>query len=205
MALEFGINLISLALPFFLLRPLNAHNAAINKPLSVNQAVAADSPIRLYMAIFAATVYSLLVYSSFYTWLPVHLVTHFDTIKTLELAHNAVLPIMIIASVPIGYAAEAFLFTASTAHPRSVSDKAFNPATATLGQTIKWNMGLKSARETVLAQRTLFLAAFTALNTMVRVWGTIEGSEPWGAAGWAGIFTVAALTTGAGYAWIGDV
>lgn len=204
-SLSMAIDLASLTIPFFLLRPLNRANAGIKHPHTLSQALAADTPIRLYATVFAATLYSLAVYGSFFTWLPTYLITHFDSIATLEYMHNATLPLIISTFLPIGYAAESFLFSASIAASSTYPFEPFDPRTATLWQTVKHNIGLKGTREEVLAKRTIYLALATAANTMVRVWGTIEGSEPWGAAGWAGLFTVASLMTGAGFDWIGDV
>jgi len=209
LGLSFLIDMTSLTTPFFLLRRLNFYNdhkGTTTNPQTVGD-LAADRTVQFYMSGFAAAMYSLIVYSSFYTWLPIHMIIHFDEIRSLEAAHNAVLPILFAACFPIGYAAKNFLFKPSIAASRAPAIfPTFNPHTATLFDTIRWNFGLgrHSTRVSILSRRTTLLVCFTFLNTFVRVFGTVEGAEMYGAAGWAALWSVAAATVGLGFAWAGE-
>lgn len=209
-AMSFSVDVLSLAVPFYLLRNLNHHNApkTTTTPKSIND-LAADRHVQLYMSLFAAAVYSLIVYTSFYTWLPVYMVVHFDEVRSLEAAHNAVLPVLFAAFAPIGYAAKSFLFKPSIASargPLTAGYKPFDPRTATFADTLSYNLGLGPyvSRASVLTRRTTLLVCASFANTLVRVFGTVEGSELFGAAGWAGLWSAAALAVGLGFAWVGQ-
>lgn len=198
---SFVIDMVSLTLPFYLLRPLNFYNAhkPTTRPQAVNE-LAADRSVQFYMTSFAAAIYSLIVYSSFYTWLPVYMIIHFDEVRSLDAAHNAILPVLFVACAPIGYAAKNFLFKPAIASARVVNAP-FDPRTATLAQTFTYNIG----GESILVSRTILLILFTFFNTFVRVFATVEGSDPYGAAGWGALWSVAALAVGAGFAWAGEI
>ncbi|KAL1297018.1 hypothetical protein AAFC00_004612 [Neodothiora populina] len=206
LAASFTIDMISLALPFSLLRPLNFYNARkrTSRPQSVSE-IASDRSINMYMTALAAALYSLVVYSSFYTWLPVYMIKHFDEVRSLEAAHNATLPILLIACIPIGYAAKNFLFKPSIAAARPLIDP-FDPVTASLPDTVRYNLGvgLHSSRASILTTRTTLLIVNAAINTFVRVFGTVEGTDALGAAGWAGLWSAAALMVGVGFAWAAE-
>lgn len=204
------IDLVSNTVPFFLLRPLSPHNAVIvrkDNP-TPNASLASNIPIRLYVTLFAAAVYAVTVYTSLFTWLPVYLVTHFDSIRTLEYAHSASLPVLLLAFIPLGYAAKDFLFTASIASARSQFDyQPFNPESASLAETLAWNVGLSGwgPREDVILKRTALLVFMTLTSSFAKIFGTVEGAEEWGALGWGSVWASASLLTGIGFAWVGDV
>ena len=48
----------------------------------------------------------------------------------------------------------------------------------------------------------LILSSF--LNTVFRVFGTIEGTEIFGVVGWAGLWAAAGAFTGIAYSWVAD-
>lgn len=205
-----AIDLFSNTVPFFLLRSLSPHNRAIElkSPPTPNAYLVSDHSVRLYATIFASAVYGVVVYSSLYTWLPVYLITNFDSIRTLEYAHNASLPVLLLGFVPLGYAAKDFLFTSSIASARSEFDyKEFDPESASLAETLAWNVGLSGwgPREDVLLKRTALLVSMTLATSLAKIYGTVEGAEQWGALGWGGVFASASLLTGVGFAWVGDV
>lgn len=206
LGLSFLTDTSSFALPFYLLRRVNTYNARPNtsRPNTISE-LAIDRSIQLYMSMFAAAMYSLIVYSSFYTWLPVYMILHFDEVRSLESAHNAALPVLFAACIPVGYAAKNFLFKPSIAVARTPSF-VFDPKSATLRETVAYNFGFgaSESRYSVLVRRTVLLAWFSFLNTFVRVFGTVEGTEAFGAAGWAALWSFAALAVGAGFAWIGE-
>lgn len=196
----------AIELPFFLLRArAPVHNPNAPKAAVPNRNLINDLPVRAVTTLLAAAIYSVIIYGSFATWLPVHLAVHFDGLRSLEKAHGAALPALMLTFVPLGYAARDFLFSSSEGAQKSLGDiraEAFNPATASLAQTVRHNLWGWDKRVRVLIQRTLTLASLSAANTFVRTYSVIEGSEAWGAAGWAAVWAVASLVTGAVFAWV---
>ena len=178
-----------------------------------NPQIVYDRPIQLYTTFLAAGIYAIAVLISLYTWLPSYMIVHFDAIRSFDRAHQAALVSIAPFLLPIGYAAHAFMFTpsvAARANLATAKSKAFNPATASLGETIRWNLGLDGAqaageRLRVLAGRTAVVALFGGTNLAVRTWAAVAGADLIGAAAWATVWSTAAVVTGLIYAWIGDV
>jgi hypothetical protein len=202
-------DVISAALPFYMLRRrIPAHDPDAPAGSVTNRSIIQDFPIFLLTTIFAASVYSVIVYTSFATWLPVYMVTHFDDVKSFKAAHAAQLPALVLTFFPIGWAARTFLFAPATGAQTNLGDiraKAFNPETATLSEHVQHNFWGWSKGTKVLIQRAIVLATMVGLTTWIRVWKTIEGSEGWGAAGWAGLWAFASLVNGLALRWVGDV
>ena len=203
------IDVLTTYIPFSLLRPVSpTHVAQAPKGAVSNRSIINDMPIRLYTAILAAGIYGVTVYGSFATWLPVHLVIYFDGIHDISAAHSAALPFLIASFLPVGYAAREFIFTPATGTKRDLGDiksLAFNPETATLLETVQYNVWGYSKRTRTLIKRTATLAALSGLNTWLQVYFTIEGTEGYGAAGWAAVWATAAAVTGIVFWWVGDV
>lgn len=220
-----AINTLSTTFPFILLRPsLPFHNphSAPRGTLS-NRSILADWQTALLTTVLATLNFTLFLYASFYTWLPVYLVTWFDGIRDISAAHLGASGFLTlaVALLPTGYAAYNFLFVSSTglSHPAfpgaatttvtggaMIEKMAFDPTTATLTETAFHNAwGWYTPREKILIGRTVLLAIMVAANTFIQVWGTIAGAEVWGAVGWAGVWVGAVLATGAGFAWVGGV
>jgi hypothetical protein len=209
LALALVIDMFSLWFPFWLLRPLNYHNnlRTLTTP-GTTKDLAVDKTIQMYMTAFAASIYAALVYLSLVSWLPVFLINSFDEVLTLDFAHNAVFPVVFAACLPIGWAAKDFLFSTSIVYARALPSeyKRFDPKTASLADTLMWNLGVDqySSRESVLFRRTFLLAAFTAVHSFIRVFATVEGATIYGAAGWSALWSVAALAAGTGFLYVGD-
>ncbi|KAK4941727.1 hypothetical protein LTR66_014776 [Elasticomyces elasticus] len=191
------IDVGTLSLPFLLLRGVTpAHDPDSHAP---GQPIVNDRNQ-------AST--SLTIWGSFFTWLPVYVVTHFEYVKSLESAHNAALvPILVQFLFTVGLAARKFLFQASSGAAMSRADaaeKVFAPDTVSLLETLRYNAGMWrwTKREDVLAKRTAVLTLWTFANTWVRVFGTLDGSDALGAAGWAGVWAVASLATGVAFGWV---
>lgn len=203
------IDILTTYIPFKLLRDLSAtHRAEAPKGSVSNRSVINDLSVRIYTTLLAAGIYGVVVFGSFGTWLPVYLVVHFDGLKDISAAHSAALPFLIISFLPIGYAAREFMFTPATgakpdAHDRQMA--AFNPVTATLGETVIYNVWGHSKRTRTLIQRTTILALITGLHTWLQTYVAIEGVEGYGAAGWSGVWALAAVVTGAAFWWVADV
>ena len=203
------IDIMTTYLPFRLLREVSpTHNDHAPKSLVSNRSVINDLAVRLYTTLLGAGIYGVVVFGSFGTWLPVYLVTHFDGLKDISAAHSAAFPLLIFSFLPIGYAAREFMFTAATGAKPDARDQElarFNPATATLGQTVMYNLFGYSKRTRTFIQRTATVALVGGLHTWLQLYVAIEGTEGLGAAGWSMLWSSAALLTGTAYWWVGDV
>lgn len=203
------IDTLTTYIPFRLLRPVHpTHHTSPPKGAVSNRSIINDFGVRLWTSALAAAIYGVIVYTSFHTWLPVHLVLHFDGLRDLSAAHSAALPYLIASSFPIGYAAREFIFTPATGARPDLADiraKAFNPETASLLETLWYNVWGFSKRTRTIIQRTATLVAVVGAHTWLQVFVTIEGAEMYGAAGWAGIWAAAAALTGAAYWWVANV
>ncbi|KAF4555653.1 Hypothetical protein D9617_2g056160 [Elsinoe fawcettii] len=199
--LSLSIDLFSTTLPFILLRSLNTYNDSIP-----SQSLTTAST-KLYIGLFSTVIYAASLYTSLQTFLPAYIVGNFDSIRSLEVAHGLSLPILATACLPLGNAAKDFLFTPSTYNARGAVVEEFEPTTATLGETLAWNIGLSGwgKREDVLVGRTALLVLLTIGNSLAKIWGTIEGAELFGAVGWGAVFAAAHGLAGVGVGYIGDV
>lgn len=201
-----GLDVLSAAFPFFILR----RRALAHSPVAGinNSSVVSNWTILVLTSTLAASVYASIVYASCMTWLPVHLVTHFDGLRSVDMAHGARIMSLLLTFLPAGWAARTFLFSPSTTASMGLSEikaTAFNPETDTLSATIKHNVWGFSKGTKIVIKRTAILATLVGLTTWIRVWGTVAGSDGVGAAGWAGIWVVASLINGVVLRWAGDV
>jgi hypothetical protein len=189
---SFLITLVSTALPFALLRqpsPVHTPSTAPDGTIS-NRGILTDRATTIYTSLAAGSVYAVILSASFATWLPVYLVTHFDSIPDIRTTHSgpAGLPVLLLCLLLAGYAVRDFIFAASTGLSRL--DEAHRPP------------GPVTGKFKVLVSRTVFLATMICLNTVVQVAGTIRGVDVQGAVGWGGIWTVATLIIGLVFGWI---
>ena len=210
------IDVSAITLPFaFFSR--SSHHLPATAGKAPNQVVAHDRNIQYLTALFGAALYAIVVYGSFATWLPTHMIVHFEGLRSLEKAHNSAVLLLLALFYPMGYATTQFLFVPAIASPGTagLSDHShkprkstFHPETATLSETLAWNLGLGdvgfSRRAKVLIKRTAILISYTFVNTFVRVFYTIEGTELVGALGWAGNWALAAVFVGVAYSWVGN-
>ncbi|KAL8719220.1 MAG: hypothetical protein Q9225_003747 [Loekoesia sp. 1 TL-2023] len=204
-----SIDVLSTYLPFTLLRDSSPiHQSDVPKSQVANRSILNDLPIKLYTSVLAAAVYGLVVYGSFRGWLPEYLIVHFEGLKDLSGAHEAALPFVTAGFIASGYAAQSFLFMPALgakpdAHDLKMAE--FDPETATLGQTIWYNVWGYSKRSRTLIKRTATLALASAMQTGLRTYITVEGVELAGAAGWAAMWAAAAMLVGGVFWWVGDV
>ncbi|KAI9679811.1 MAG: hypothetical protein M1817_004825 [Caeruleum heppii] len=200
-----AIDILSAYVSFRLLRPLTAvHDSRV--PV-INRSIIDDIPVRASTAFLATAIYATVFYASYHSWLPIYLVTHFDGIRDISAAHSPALPMLFLSSIPIGLAVQEFIFTPSTGlkiDTKKEAAPAFNPETASLGETIKYNVWGYSERCKVVIKRTAILMAVTGLNTWLQTFVTIEGVENYGAIGYAGVWATAVALTGAAYLWVGE-
>ncbi len=100
------------------------------------------------------------------------------------------------------------MFTPATASKKDKLDKEiakFDAETATLGETVWYNVWGYSKRTRMLIQRTATLVAVVGVHTSLRTYGSTEGAEVFGAVGWASVWALAATLTGAAFWWVADV
>ncbi|CAK4032618.1 uncharacterized protein RCC_04466 [Lecanosticta acicola] len=207
-----AIDVTSVAIPFALLRGVNAGHAdsTVKTP---NQLIAQDLPVRLLTATFGASVYALVMYLGFQTRLTLWMVTYFDGIRDLQRAHDTEVWALLALFAPLGFAATQFIFVPAIGSPGNpgldivspVPQRRFDPKTATLSETIARNLGRQegfSRRTEILAKRTLTLAACCFVNTFVRSYVTIEGTELIGALLYSGVWSTAALASGLAFGYV---
>lgn len=204
-----AIDMLSVYIPLVFLRPNSVtHDATAPKSAVSNRSVINDLTVQGLTSLLATGIYGLVLYVSLVSWLPLHIVTHFDGVRSLQGAHEAAYPFVALGVVPLGFAAKAFIFTpAMGGRPdlRDARNAAFNPATASFWETIKYNVWGHSKRTRTLIQRTTTLIAFTGLYTWFQTYFVVEGAEFFGAAGWSGVWALAASLTGIAFWWVGNV
>lgn len=196
-------------IPFYTFKVSSSiHSIKTPKGVAANRSVINDFGVQAATSLFAAGIYAVVVLLSYTTWLPIHLVLHFEGIRDISLAHNSNFPYLIASFLPIGFAAKVFLFTpAEAAKPDDYDKKIakFNPENATLRETLIYNLFGYSHRTRTLMRRTATLAVIGGLHTWLRTYITVEGSEILGAAGWSSVWSTAAVVTGLMFVWVGDV
>lgn len=179
--------------PFQLLRPLSkAHSDPANAP---NSELLTDTPIMLSTTLLSASIYTVTLYLAYATYLPEALVVHFDRLPSLEAAHKASYLHLLPVTVALGFAATMFIFTPSAAEPNQRTRR-FDPAVASLGETVWWNIWGWSRRTKAVIQRTSLLMLVTGVNTALQTALTVAGAETKGALAWAAVWVVAAGLTG---------
>ena len=201
-------NIISVTAPFMLLRPVSPTHAPYSAPKGTvqNRSILIDPLTMMATSLLATAIFAVLLELSFATFLPVHLITHFNGVRDLTVAHlgAAGLPSLLVALVPAGYAAREFLFVSSTGAPPSPGDYTFDPATSDLRQHLYHNVwGWYSPRQKELIGRTTLLALMMVGETIIQTWGTIKGVELWGATWYAAIWGIGVAVVGAVFDWVG--
>lgn len=225
----FAITLLATGLPFALLRrPAPVHDLSHVPTGAVpNRGILQDRLTALYTTVAASSIYAVLLYISYATWLPAWLVVYFDDIPDITAVHAgpAGLPVLFLSLIPAGWAARDFLFVSSTGvsspATRSSSSAPSGPTkespeketTTSVGVAMnepeyfaeiayRKTFGQLSAKTRTLIWRTLFLAAMIVLNTTVQGVSTIHGVNWEGAVGWGSIWAVATVAIGLTFGWI---
>jgi hypothetical protein len=196
------INILTTYLPFRLLRPLSPAHAvsSSHKAATVaNQAIVTDISIQALSVFLAASIYSVVLYTSYVTYLPTYLVTYFSDIPSIAAAHGNTPISLLPLTILLGIASKTFIFTPAAAAAPSRAEAraaAFDPVTASLGETFWYNVWGYSARSKVAIKRTLAAALVSGVNTFVQTYVTIRGVEAAGAIAYSGVWTAAAGITG---------
>ncbi|KAJ4304721.1 hypothetical protein N0V90_000248 [Kalmusia sp. IMI 367209] len=196
---------IAIVLPTYLLRPIadvNNPSVSIRNRYLLNSFQVSSSNILLALFVYATVLFTALQTNR----LTLFLITHFD-LPTVELAHDVgIVPLagkLLLAAA----ATKAFLLNPSIgAAPDSGAAtpvKTFEPATATLPQTLKHNLWFFSRRTRTLVQRTSVLSLFLLANTISKD-ATLEGTDLVGSVGYSSVWIAAAAICAGWYVWTGD-
>ena len=212
-------SILANSLPYFFLRPLSPSHTPTSAPRSTfrNRPILTDPYTTLATSLLATAIFAVLLEASFATYLPTWLILHFTGLRTLEAAHlgPAGLPTLLLALIPAGYAVMEFLFAPSTAAagsppstitvaPEVSPMPAFDPSTSSFFEHLQYNTwGWYSTRQKELIKRTTLLTGLMAAETVVNLWGTIRGIELPGALGYAGVWALGCVVTGAVLDWVG--
>ena len=140
--------------------------------------------------------------------MPTYLILNFKNMESLESIYNSPFLLLCAAFVPIGIAAKTFLFTpAVAARPDAHDEKTalFDAEEATLMETILYNVWGHSKRVKTLMERTAVLALLVGLRTALHTYIAVDGAEGFGAVAWSSVWVLAAVLTGLGFWWVGDV
>lgn len=204
-----AIDLTAVTAPFYLFRGSRApHLLQPPKGSVANRSLISDIQLQILITLLAAGVYSTVVFGSFQTWVPKFFVTHFEGIRDISSLYNSQFVLLCAAFIPTGAAAKTFLFTPSTAAKADAYDvkvATFNAETASLKETILYNIYGHSKRVRILGERSLILAGVVGFHTWLHTYLVVDGAEGIGAVGWSSIWSAAAIVTGLAFAWVGDV
>ncbi|KAF4121189.1 Conserved hypothetical, protein [Geosmithia morbida] len=201
--LSFALDVASAAVPFYALRPLSAvHTRSARLP---NRELAGLG-LQLYTAALATAVYTVVMTLSLRFALPRALAVYFSGLPSLEPAYGASYWSLLPATVQFGAAASSFIYAPFATTGRAKDDDRiaqFDPAAASLRETVEWNFLGYTAKTKVVVGRTALAVAVTAVNTAIACRMTIYGVEVAGAVAYAAAWAVATACVGAGLAFVG--
>jgi hypothetical protein len=167
-----------------------------------------DRPTTVYTTLAASSIFTVILYASYASWLPAKLVVHFEGIPDISAAHvgPAGLPALFMTLLPAGIAARDFLFVSSTGHsegtPEEDDELASREGEYLVTAVYRKTWGQLSKKTRILASRTLLLATGVLVNTTVQVAGTIRSVSVEGAFTWGAVWAVATVAVGATFGWI---
>ena len=117
-------------------------------------------------------------------------------------SYAAIIPITLL----FGAAASTFIFAPFVTTGRARDDDKigeFDPAEATLGQTLVWNVWGYTAKTKVVIRRTLVSMLVTGVNTYISLRLNLYGVESAGALAYSAVWVFATLCTGLGLRFVG--
>ncbi|KAK1751752.1 hypothetical protein QBC47DRAFT_390931 [Echria macrotheca] len=204
-----GVDVLSSFLPFFLLRQLSgAHSAA---PGVTNREIIVDRGIQVLTSVLSGQVYSIILFLASRAFLPDTLVLYFEGIPTVRPATDATVlgnPTTHVVTLLLGTAARLFIFTPLVATPQTGESERelakFDPVSATLQETVAYNLWGYTSRTKVSIKRTALAMLFTGVGTYLRCLG-IRGAEPYGSIVYASVWTMATLLAGLSLRYVGSV
>jgi hypothetical protein len=210
------IDVLATYIPFQLLRPLSLAHAASGTTRSPKGSVAVvpnedivnSASIQALTTTLASLIYATTLYGAYRTYLPVYLVTYFDAIPTIAAAHDASPLTLFPTTLLLGLACKSFIFTPAAASAPSRADarlRAFDPVTATLGETVWYNFCGFQSRTKMVMWRTVSLMLVSGGNTFLQTWMTVQGVEVTGAVAYSAVWVAAAAITGVALGVVGAV
>lgn len=201
-----AIDSLSALGPFVLLRPLSETHVA--SPALPNGDIITDRNIKVSTGLLAGLIYGTTLYVAVKSYLGTNFVLHFEGITRVEPALDSKYGLVSAALLVglLGLAAQSFIFTPFETTPATVDAKTarFDPVTATLGDTLRWNLWGFNRRTQVIILRTSMVALITWVNTYLQCAMTIHGVDTYGAATYASTWALAAMVTGAALQLVGD-
>ncbi|KAL1955171.1 hypothetical protein VTO42DRAFT_8936 [Malbranchea cinnamomea] len=166
-----------------------------------------DTNTAFYTTIFATLIYTIAIYMSYSSWVPIFLINHFDGLPDLRSAHEGATMLLptFLTYLPAGFAARDFLLVSSAGHPRAEErGPAYReqPGELLISSLYHRYWVPRRTKTKILVKRTAVLAMMIMANTVVQLLGTINGADLKGSLGWAGIWTVATVTIAAAFSWM---
>ncbi|KAJ5267036.1 hypothetical protein N7478_009844 [Penicillium angulare] len=207
---SYAITVFSIVIPFFFLRsPASVHDLSHAPSGAVaNRAILQDRPTTIYTTLAATSIFTVVLYASYASWLPTQLVVHFESIPDISAAHAgpAGLPVLFLTLIPSGYAVRDFLFVSSTGHSTHGTGEDSLPVDHESQYVVVSiycrTIGQLSAKTRILASRTFVLAASVLLNTIVQLAGTVQSISVQGAFLWGSVWAFATLAIGGLFSWV---
>lgn len=207
---SYAITILSTVFPFALLRrTTSVHDLShASSDAVANRAILQDRLTTLYTTLTATSIFSVLLYASYASWLPAQLVVHFESIPDISAAHAgpAGLPMLFITLLPAGWAIRDFLFVSSAGRSTGAADEESEDVTREgeylISAVYRKTWGRLPTKTQILISRTFILALSVLLNTIVQVAGTIRSVSVAGAFGWGAVWAVATLVVGSMFGWI---
>lgn len=190
-------------MPFYLLRPLSAVHTPSAK---VYNRELASWGMQLYTGALSTVIYSVIVVLSLRFLLPRVMVIYFSGLPSLEPAYGASYLSVLPLTLQFGAAASLLIYAPFATTGRVAEDdriSEFDPAAATLRETVTWNFLGYTAKTRVIVRRTAVAVLVTGVNTYLACSMTIFGIEPAGATAYAAVWATAALLSGLGLAFVG--
>lgn len=203
------INILTTYIPFRLLRPLSPGHAASTSGKSAalaNKDIVTDYTIQASTTFLSASIYSVVLYAAYVTYLPKYLVTYFSELPSVAAAHSATPITLLPLTLLLGLASKTFIFTpAVAAAPTKARAEPFNPVTATLNETFWHNIWGFGARTKIVIKRTLAAALVSGINTFALTLVTVRGVQATGAVAYSLVWVVSAGITGTVLGFVGAV
>jgi hypothetical protein len=204
---SYTIVIFSSAAPFLILRKKPAQ-ASTSPPKPPSSPILHDRPTTLYTTLAATAIFSLILYISFATWLPAHIVAHFTALPDISVTHTgpAGWPVLFLTLLPVGYIARDFLFAGwarAVAEDASEDEKGSRDGEYLVCVLYRKTWGALGAGTRVLLSRIVALTVMTLLNTVVQVAWTVDGADAEGAGIWGAVWAASFLVVGAVFGWIG--
>jgi hypothetical protein len=173
-----------------------------------NSEIITDRSITASTGLLAGLIYGATLFVAVKTYLGTTFVLYFEGITRVEPALNTNYGLIYATLLVglLGLAAQSFIFTPfeTTSPTVDPSVEKFDPGSATLTDTLRYNLWGFSKRTQVVILRTGVVMFITWVNTFLQCVMTIQGVEPYGAAAYASIWAVAAMMTGTALELVGD-